>query len=80
MTRLILALAFVAFANTVLADDRPVTPDEQAALAEALSAVGCSGGKSKFDIGDNEFEVTRTTCDDDKLWKYRIDTSYNVIS
>ena len=60
MTRILLALAFVFAAGTAHAD-RPVTPEEQAALEKALAAEGCKGGKMEFDTDDNKFEVDKTT-------------------
>ena len=78
MTRILLALAFVLVPGAALADERPVTPEERAALEKALAAEGCKGGEMEFDPEDNEFEVNSTLCADGNRWDYNFDSSYKV--
>ena len=48
--------------------DRPVTPEERAAIVAALEAEGCSGGTYEYDDDDDdddgEFEVDEARCAD----------------
>jgi L-alanine-DL-glutamate epimerase-like enolase superfamily enzyme len=64
-------------AAPVLADERPVTEQEQAKLAEALKAQGCSAGKMKVD--DGKFEVDDAMCADGKKYELVFDSDFRLI-
>jgi hypothetical protein len=58
---LVLAVALLAFEARA---DRAPTPEEQASIAAALKAEGCSGGTYEYDDDDGDFEVEDAQCAD----------------
>ncbi|MGH6914020.1 MAG: hypothetical protein ACREH3_09975 [Geminicoccales bacterium] len=64
----VLALLLAFAATALLAEgaraDRAVTPEEQASIAAALEAEGCSGGEVEYDDDDDDFEVEDAQCAD----------------
>ena len=79
MRRFLLALGLVLLAGPVIAKERPVTDDERAKLAAAMTALGCSGGKMEFDIDDNHFEVDDVRCNDGKKYDLKFDPAFKLI-
>jgi hypothetical protein len=79
VTKILLALFLVFGAGAAYAD-RPVTPDERAAIERVLAAQGCKAGDDIGFIEDEKiFELDNVSCRDGNLWEYDIDASYNVI-
>ena len=58
--------------------DRPLTDQEKARLAEAVTAQGCSGGKMK--IEEEKFEVDGATCAGGKKYDLEFDKSFKLIA
>ena len=63
--------------HPALADDRPLTDDERAKLAAAVSAEGCSGGRMEFD--DGHFEVDDAQCGNGRRYDLKFDASFKLI-
>lgn len=57
--------------------DRPLTEEEQAKLAPALAAQGCSGGKMEYD--DGLFEVDDAICADGKTYDLKFDANLKLV-
>ena len=60
-----------------LANDRPLSDDERAKLAAALSVEGCSGGRMEFD--DGYYEVDDARCKDGRAYDLRFDASFKLV-
>ncbi|MGK7945366.1 MAG: hypothetical protein AB4058_12935 [Microcystaceae cyanobacterium] len=63
--------------------DRPVTPEEQAAIQKALAEDGCTGGSYEVDDEDNVlmgYEVDDAQCSDGALYDIDLDENFNIIS
>jgi hypothetical protein len=74
----LLALAAVLTLTAAQAlADRPVTEEEKAKLAAAVTAAGCSGGEMEFD--DGKFEVDDARCSDGRKYDLDFDTEYRLI-
>jgi hypothetical protein len=58
--------------------ERPVTADEKARLAEALVALGCTGGTMQFD--DGAFEIDAVKCADGKSYDLKFDAAFKLIA
>ena len=79
MNRILLGLFLLFAAGPALAD-RPVTPQERAAIGKVLAAEGCKVGDDiEFIDDENIFELDKVSCADGKLWEYDLDASFNVI-
>jgi hypothetical protein len=63
--------------HPALADDRPLSDDERAKLAAALSAEGCSGGSMEFD--DGHYEVEDAQCSDGHGYDLTFDASFKLV-
>ena len=67
---------FLLAAGSAFADDRPLTDQERARLAEAVKTDGCTAGKMKVD--DGKFEV-EATCADNKKYEFKFDAQFKLI-
>ncbi|GAB5471212.1 MAG: hypothetical protein Kilf2KO_42420 [Rhodospirillales bacterium] len=64
----------------IIGGERPLSDNEKLELASALGRVGCSGGRAKFDIDDDRFEVSKATCGgSDKLYELEFDRDFGLI-
>ncbi len=63
--------------HNALAADRPLTEDERAKLAAAVSAEGCSGGAMEFD--DDHYEVDDSQCGDGRRYDLKFDRTFKLI-
>lgn len=61
---MLLAFAAIVLLTGDARADRAVTPEEQASIAAALEAEGCSGGEMEYDDDDDDFEVEDARCAD----------------
>jgi hypothetical protein len=70
-------IAATLMVGPAMADDRPMTDQEKASVADALKTQGCSSSRMKFD--DGKFEVDDATCADGKRYELSFDQSFKLI-
>jgi hypothetical protein len=61
-------------------NDRDVTPEEQARVAEALKAKGCNSFSDVDYVEGSKFEAEDVVCDDGKEYDIYLDDNLNIIS
>ena len=75
---LLVAIGMLAFSAPAHAE-RPITPEEEDAIRDAISAQGCAGGTYEFDRDAAKYVVRNALCENGKRYTFDLDPSFDII-